>query len=39
MNMVQEFALNVILLSVLCGAFIYGLSQLMYDEEKENNDN
>ena len=34
MNMVQEFALNVILLSVLCGAFIYGLSQLMYDEEE-----
>ena len=38
MNMVQEFALNIVVLSVLCGVFIYGLSQLMYDEE-ENNDN
>ncbi len=36
MNIVQEFALNVVLLSLLCGAFIYGLSQLMYDEEEEN---
>jgi len=38
MNMVQEFTLNIVVLSVLCGVFIYGLSQLMYDEE-ENNDN
>ena len=38
MNMVQEFALNIVVLSVLCGVFIYGLSILMYDEE-ENNDN
>ena len=36
--MVQEFTLNIVVLSVLCGVFIYGLSQLMYDEE-ENNDN
>jgi uncharacterized membrane protein (DUF106 family) len=35
MNMVQEFALTVIVLSVLCGVFVYGLSQLMYDEEEE----
>ena len=35
MNMVQEFALNIILISLLCGAFIYGLSQLMFDEEDE----
>ena len=38
MNMVQEFTLNIVVLSVLCCVFIYGLSQLMYDEE-ENNDN
>ena len=36
MNMVQEFALTIIILSALCGVFIYGLSQLMYDEEEEN---
>ena len=36
MNMVQEFALNIVILSVLCGVFVYGLSQLMYDEEEEN---
>tara|TARA_R100000458_G_C8046174_1_gene95377 strand:+ start:424 stop:537 length:114 start_codon:yes stop_codon:yes gene_type:complete len=36
MNMVQEFALNIVVLSVLCGVFIYGLSILMYDEEEEN---
>ena len=36
MNMVQEFAINVILLSVICAVFIYGLSQLMYNEEEEN---
>ena len=35
MNMVQEFAIDVILLSLLCGAFIYGLSQLMYDENDD----
>ena len=35
MNMVQEFALNIILISLLCGAFIYGLLQLMFDEEDE----
>ena len=39
MNMVQEFALNIIVLSVLCGVFIYGLSQLMYDKEEENDSN
>ncbi len=35
MNMVQEFAIDVVLLSLLCGAFIYGLSQLMYDENDD----
>jgi hypothetical protein len=28
MNMVQEFALNLIVISMLVGAFVYGLYQL-----------
>jgi len=35
MNIVQEFALNIVIASLLCFAFIYGLSQLMYNEEDE----
>jgi len=35
MNMVQEFAISIIMIFVLCGVFIYGLSILMFDEEEE----
>ena len=39
MNMVQEFALNVIVTSMLVGAFVYGLYQLtlwnIYEEGGE----
>ena len=35
MNMVQEFAVNIIMIFVLCGVFIYGLSILMFNEEEE----
>ncbi len=39
MNMVQEFALNLIVISMLVGAFVYGLYQLtlwnIYEEGGE----
>ena len=35
MNMVQEFALNLILMVMLVGAFIYGLYQLALHDYEE----
>ena len=39
MNMVQEFALNIVVLFVLCGVFVYGLSILMFEEEENDSNN
>jgi len=38
MNMVQEFALNVLLMVWLGGAFIYGMYQLTFPEEEGEDD-
>ena len=39
MNMVQEFALNLILMVMLVGAFMYGLYQLALHDYEEGEDN